>query len=159
MFSIPCIMDQFIKKYQQDVTSHYFISCFVVLYMFRTRSVSIIRRSIKLTAYAYCYRTRCCICSQFYWSPDDGHGTCPKHVENDTTGNKVMWRDILLVFLDKFTIPWFPLLTYFLHPHYYHSPASFITALLTYVKQPFFWFLIIQKSFNTNLSKTPRYTA
>jgi hypothetical protein len=49
MFSIPCIMDQFIKKYQQDVTSQYFISCFVVLYMFRTRSVSIIRRSIKLT--------------------------------------------------------------------------------------------------------------
>jgi hypothetical protein len=38
MFSIPCIMDQFIKKYQQNVTSQYFISCFVNLYMFRTRS-------------------------------------------------------------------------------------------------------------------------
>jgi hypothetical protein len=42
----------FIKKCQQDITSQYFISCFVNLYMFQTRSVSIIRRSIKLTAYA-----------------------------------------------------------------------------------------------------------
>jgi hypothetical protein len=112
MFSIPCIVDQFIKKYQQDVTSQYFISCFVNLYIFRTRSVSIIRRSVKLTesvltqprrrpATRYCYRARCCICSQFYWSPDDGHGTCPKHVEIDRAGKKVLWCDILLVFLDK----------------------------------------------------------
>jgi hypothetical protein len=49
----------------------------------------------------YSYRTRCCIRSQFYWSPDDGHGTCPKHVEIDKARNKVLWRDILLVFLDK----------------------------------------------------------
>jgi hypothetical protein len=29
-----------------------------------------------------------------YWSPDDGHGTCPKHVESDKTGNKstVVWH-------------------------------------------------------------------
>jgi hypothetical protein len=30
------------------------------------------------------------------------HGTCPKRVEkSDKTGNKVLLRDILLVFLDK----------------------------------------------------------
>jgi WD40 repeat protein len=40
------------RKYQQDVTSQYFISCFVNLYMFWPRSMSIIRRSMKLTAYA-----------------------------------------------------------------------------------------------------------
>jgi hypothetical protein len=28
MFSIPCIMDQFIRNSQQDVTSQYFISCY-----------------------------------------------------------------------------------------------------------------------------------
>jgi hypothetical protein len=96
MFSIPCIMDQFIKKSQQDVTSQYFISCFVTfLYMFRTRSGSIIRRSISLTAYATSGMVTVSCGRLSSWLSRDSAK------KSDKTGNKVLWRDILLVFLDK----------------------------------------------------------
>jgi hypothetical protein len=118
MFSIPRIMDQFIKKYQQDVTSQYFISCFVTLgYMLRTGSVAVgcglgcVRtESAKTTAGRTILLPYQRLHMQsIYWSPDDGHGTCPKHVEkSDKTGNKVLWRDILLVFLDE---SWFIILS------------------------------------------------
>jgi hypothetical protein len=76
-----------------------------------------------------CYRTRGCICSQSYWSPDDGHGTCPKHVEkSDKTGNKVLWRDILLVFLDKLNDNYFKSVA---HAHPCRPPAK--TAALLHL--------------------------
>jgi hypothetical protein len=49
MFVIPCIVNQFQKKFQQDDTLvQYFISSCKSLYMIRVKQSPIIRSSIKL---------------------------------------------------------------------------------------------------------------
>jgi hypothetical protein len=72
----------FIRNSQQDVTSQYFISCYSlhVSDTFRVHHQEINKIDCICSLW---YGNRGCICSQFYWSPDDGHGTCPKHVENN----------------------------------------------------------------------------